>query len=147
MGVDGRPFVAELKVQVRAGGSAAGHSDQPNHIPLADTFSTGDLHAAIFHMCVKRLPAIAMVDDNQVTIPPGIPTGIDNHTRIGSIDGIAFGTGKVDPIVANIWTVIGTRKPVFDRGEDERAIADQPTRNWSTFTGANNARRDRTACA
>ena len=89
MGIDRCAFVAHFEVQVRAGGSTTGHADQSNYIALADTLTAGYLHTAIKHMGVKGLPAIAMVNDDQVTIAPGIPAGIDNHACIGGIDRIA----------------------------------------------------------
>jgi len=47
---------------------------------------------------------------------PSIPAGIDD-TQLGSIDRIALRTGKVDAIVANVRTVIGTGKPVSTVGK------------------------------
>jgi len=88
MRVDRRTIVAEFEVQVWAGRGTTCHADISDHISPAYTLSAAHRRCA-HHVGVKRLPAIAMVNDNQVAIPPGIPTGINHNARIGSIDRIA----------------------------------------------------------
>ena len=83
-----RPVITNFEVQVRPGRGATGHADIPNYISLAHALSAA-YRGCVHHVGVERLPAIAMVNDDQVTIAPGIPPGINYHTCIGGIDRIA----------------------------------------------------------
>jgi hypothetical protein len=51
MGIDGGAVVADFEVQVRAGGGAAGHTDQTDHITLTDALSAAS-RRLLHHVCV-----------------------------------------------------------------------------------------------
>src|SRR5512147_939663 len=63
-------LIHQLEVQVRAGGGAAGHADQAKDIALAHVLPAA--HVDLAHVGVEGLPAVAMVDDDKITITPSI---------------------------------------------------------------------------
>ena len=77
--------VDELEVQVRPG-RVASRADCADRSALKYTHSAGNPDAA--QVSVRRLPAVAVVDDDQVAVAEIAPARVDDHTGVSGKDGV-----------------------------------------------------------
>src|SRR4030065_2506925 len=84
-----------------------GCSKSANHRSLTHTLPTNYTYCT--QMCICRLPAISMVQYNQVSKPILTPTRKYDHSTIRCKDCVAFCTGNINPIM-NRWAVIVSRE-------------------------------------
>ncbi len=72
-------------------------------------------------MGVKRLPAIAVVDHNNIAVSPVIPARIHYHSIVRRVDRIAGVSIDIDAAMIGGWRVIETGEKMVVRRPDEAA--------------------------
>ena len=111
--------------------SCIAHSS--DHCTLSDALATGDPHCA--QMSISGLPAISVVQNDQVPIPEFTPAGEYNYTAVSGVNRIAFRASNIqarmDVRVEIISGKIGQHGRPY-----ESAYADSPLVYLSTEAGA-----------
>lgn len=71
-------------------------------------------------MSVERLPAVAMIDHQNVAVPPIVPPGVDDNASVGGINRIPHLPADIDRAMIARFAVIVTRNIPFRSRPEER---------------------------